>query len=403
MYYNWIKLNYLYFILVAIIGLAMRLTFLGLPAPYSHLLHTHSHTAFLGWIYPTLLILLINFFLDNKTINKHKFSLQIVITHMLVLAMFISFFIQGYGFYSILSSSLFQLVNYWFIFSFLKALKSIKKNVSVVSVSILKIALWALFISSFGPWAVGIIKAVGLAGSKWYEMAIYFYMHFLYNGWIIFALFALFFKYIEKQFDERQLKDARQFLIYMAYALVPGYFLSLLGMYKNSWIYSFSAISAIFQVQALYFLYRIVFHQKKYLSKILGPASVKIIAAFILLAFSLKTLLQLLSIIPDLGDLAFSSHNIIIAFIHLIMIGIVSSSLLVVLAREKILSLNSFFAKTGVFLFMMGFIGIEFILGFQFTLWLILFDANVLAAFTLCLALGVLFIFSGFFKTGKNK
>ncbi len=214
MYYNWIKLNYLYFISVAMLGLLMRFAFLGLLAPYTHLLHTHSHIAFLGWVYPTLMILLINFFLDKETILIYKFKLQIIITHLLILAMFISFFWQGYGFYSILSSSLFQVASYWFIFSFFKALKKSRESQSSpVAKSLLMIALWALFVSTFGPWAVGIIKASGFGDSNWYKMAIYYYMHFQYNGWILFALFALFFKPVENHFAGKEVRDAKYFLV----------------------------------------------------------------------------------------------------------------------------------------------------------------------------------------------
>lgn len=384
-------------------GLLMRFAFLGLPAPYIHLLHTHSHIAFLGWVYPTLLILLINFFLDKVTILKYKFNLQILVTHLLILAMFLSFLAQGYGFYSILSSSFFQLANYWFIFSFFKALKqSPEKHLSPVALFFLKIALWALFVSTIGPWAVGIIKAIGLGDSNWSKMAIYFYLHFQYNGWIIFALFALFFRPIEYKLTEKEVRNAKRFLVYMAYALVPGYFLSILGMYKNSWVYSFAAISAILQIQAIFIFVRIIFSKPKNILKTFNAPLINIIAGVVLLALSMKTVLQLLSIIPDLSDLAFSNHNIIIAFIHLTMIGIVSSFILVVLAQKNILFLNSFFPKAGLLLFMIGFIATEVILGFQFSGWPVFLDTKILAAFTFCLALGVVFIFRGFFITDKN-
>jgi hypothetical protein len=399
---NWLKLNYLYFILVALIGLMMRSTFLGLPLPYSHLLHTHSHTAFLGWVYPTFMILLINSFLDKESISKYKFNLQIIITHVLIFVMFISFLAQAYGLYSIVSSSLSQIVSYWFIFSFFKALKQQESTESArISNSFLKIALWALFASTFGPWAVGILKAAGLGGSDWYKMAIYYYMHFQYNGWILFALFALFFKLIEKQFSGNDIKFAQRFLIYMAYALVPGYFLSILDLSNSSLIYSLAALSAILQINSLYLLGRLLFNKRsKKLIQFVSPL-IKTIAILFLFAFSLKTVLQFLSIIPSLTKLAFSNHAIVIAFIHLIMLGFVSTFLIAYLAQKEILSFQGVISKIGLTLFMAGFIATEIILGFQFSGWLLLYNVKILAGFTLCLALGVILMYPGFFKFKK--
>lgn len=400
MYYKWIRLNYLYFIVVALLGLLIRVDISNFIAlPYKHLLHAHSHTAFLGWVYPTLFILLINNFIGKD--HLHGFKRQLVLTHILILTMLIAFLMQGYGFYSILFSSFFQLLNYWFIFSFLSALKRENKKSTIASV-FLKIALWSLFLSTFGPWALGVVIAAGMAKTELYNMAIYFYLHFQYNGWIIFALFALFFKQVEGLLNPKDHKTGRQFLTYMAFALIPGYSLSLLNIFNTAWNFSLAALSAILQIQALYFLIRMIVSIRKDWFTQLKLWSVQTLFIVFTSSFILKILLQFLSIIPVLEDLAFNNHNIIIAYLHLTMLGVISSFILMLLGQKKILLFDTIFSKTGLLLFLGGFTATEIILGFQFTSLEIFAGKNILLAFTAILFAGVIFIFFGFRKAGGH-
>jgi len=100
---RWIKLNFIYFIVVALLGVIMRSVMLGFNLmPYDHLLHTHSHIAFLGWVYPSLFVLLVNRFLSAEAVERYRFKLQYILTHVLILAMLIAFLLQGYAFFSIL-------------------------------------------------------------------------------------------------------------------------------------------------------------------------------------------------------------------------------------------------------------------------------------------------------------
>ena len=155
---SWLKLSYAYFILAALLGFFMRLQLAGFAVlPYDHLLHTHSHIAFLGWVYSSLFVLLLDNFVDKKTIKKLHFITQLKITHAMLLAILVTFMLQGYDLLSIIASSLFQLLTYWFIFSFLKALKKNKSHPTVAMI-FLKIALGSLLLSSLGPWLLPVIK-----------------------------------------------------------------------------------------------------------------------------------------------------------------------------------------------------------------------------------------------------
>src|SRR5699024_8001397 len=53
-------------------------------------------------------------------------------------------------------------------------------------------AIVSLILSTFGPFLLGILAGNGLKDSVYFDMSIYFYLHFQYNGWLYFSLIGLF-------------------------------------------------------------------------------------------------------------------------------------------------------------------------------------------------------------------
>ena len=89
----------------------------------------------------------------------------------------------------------FLFASYWFICYKLKYVPlRFKKRFSW---RLIKTSLYYLFISSLGPWAVGGVMATLGTDTIWYLLAIYFYLHFQYNGWFILALFGVLFYIFE--------------------------------------------------------------------------------------------------------------------------------------------------------------------------------------------------------------
>src|SRR5690625_4802147 len=100
-----------------------------------------------------------------------------------------------------------------------------------------------LVISSIGPFSLGATAAQGYRDSPFFDMAIYFYLHFQYNGWLYFMLIGLFIWILQKNsitLHERLLKQS--FWIYFV-ALFPGFLLSIL------W-YDFSFIAPILAMRS---------------------------------------------------------------------------------------------------------------------------------------------------------
>src|SRR5699024_1553978 len=143
------------------------------------------------------------------------------------LVMFIAFLYQGYGLVSIILSTLHIFVEYWtasFIFRHLK-MGAFRSQISNLFI---KGSLVALLLSSLGPFALGYISSTGMKESAFFDMAIYFYLHFQYNGWLYLFLIGLLITILHyKKITLSTSLLTASFWIYFI-ALFPGYLLSIL-------------------------------------------------------------------------------------------------------------------------------------------------------------------------------
>src|SRR5690606_10949203 len=89
-------------------------------------------------------------------------------------------------------------------------------------------ALVCLAASSAGPWSLAALGANGLKDSPLFDAAVYFYLHFQYNGWIFLGLAAVLLALLARgglELPERPLRAL--FWLYAA-ALPPAFLLSVL-------------------------------------------------------------------------------------------------------------------------------------------------------------------------------
>jgi hypothetical protein len=80
-------------------------------------------------------------------------------------------------------------------------------------------------------------------------------------------------------------------------------------------------------------------------------------------ALLLQHVLMLLSVIPYLAALAFA-RNIVIAYLHLVLLGFVSVWIFFLAVKHKLVQLNSV-SKTGFYIFLLSFMVVEIVLLFQ--------------------------------------
>lgn len=261
--YNKLKITYLYLFIVALIGTYLRFMFIFDPGIliFQYLLHSHSHTAILGWIYNALFIAIVYTYLP-ESINSKKYNIIFWITQISIIGMMFSFAVHGYAAVSISFSTLHIIMSYIFIYCFVKDVSNGTKE-KLVSLKFIYAGLFFLFLSSFGPWGLAVIIANGLSETDLYKQAIYFYLHFQYNGWFIFSLTGIWLSKIEMGLNEAQLKILKSSFIILFISNFPAYFLSLLGFKINTAIWIIAFLSALLQLYGARNLFKVLFELKR--------------------------------------------------------------------------------------------------------------------------------------------
>ena len=391
---KWFKISLLFLFSAALMGTLLRaFSVFEVPLQYINLVHSHSHVAFQGWVYTLLFLMVVKLFLTEEQIKKSRYPLQFKLTILIIIGVMISFILQGYGKFSIIFSSLFQLMNYWFILRVFKDVKNTKKSISL---QFIKTGFWLGLLSTLAPWGIGILAAKGFANTEAYHSVIYFLLHFQYNGLFLFVLIGLLFKCLENLKTTFNPQKAKLFYWLTTAAVIPAYTLSLLGMSFKNYMYAPAIISGVLQLVGLFYLFQLAksISLKKFAKK------VSLVKPFLLIAigaFSLKTILQLLSVIPQVEAFAFTNRFLILAYLHLCFIGVISFGLLGLLFHLKWLKLN-WLTKAGSSFLLVGFLASEFILIFSGLGWSNSpSDLLILSAF---MALGILLLLIS--KTSKK-
>ncbi|MDD3005282.1 hypothetical protein [Flavobacterium sp.] len=351
---TWLKFSIINLLIVALLGMLMRYK-MGFEFSYfnqTNLLHSHSHFAFAGWISHTLMVLMVLFLEKKGSLKKEKKSINYnyILTANLICSygMLMAFIVQGYAMVSIFFSTMSIIVSYVFCYQFWKDLKFVAKE--NLSVHWFKGALFFNVISSIGTFSLAYMMANKNVYQNEFLASIYYYLHFQYNGWFFFAcmglLIALFnIKGTKKTFY------AKSFWLFF-FACIPAYFLSILWLKLPLWIYVLTVLAALAQVYGCFRLLYLFYKSKVFVIKNY-PTLLRSILFFIMFAFSLKIVLQLGSVIPSLGQLAFGFRPIIIAYLHLILLAVISQFLLFYIFSQDFFKFT-FNIKIGLALFAFG-------------------------------------------------
>jgi hypothetical protein len=358
----WLKISLLNLCIVAVLGILMRYK-IGFEFPYldqKHLQHSHSHFAFSGWLGHTLMVLMV-YFLQTKITdfkgNKYK---NIIIFNLICsYGMLVSFIIQGYGLVSIILSTASILVSYVFGYKFIKDLKLLDDD--LLAKSWFKAAIFFNIISSLGTFYLAYMMASKNVVLDLYHSSIYFYLHFQYNGWFFFACMGLAFGFLNLRKSEHSFYET-SFKLF-ATACIPAYFLSTLWLDLPLWLYVIAVLAAIIQVFAWFKLLIILLKTRKNALGNFSPL-LRYILLFVSFAVSIKLLLQLGSTIPAMSELAFGFRPIVIAYLHLVLLAIMSLFVLFYIYANHLIIINRKI-KYGMLLFSIGVLLNEIVLAVQ--------------------------------------
>ncbi len=301
-----------FLLVTAILGTLLRLhTAVPLPGfAYGHVLHAHSHVAFLGWVFNAFFALALTYFAPPG--EQRGYVRLFVVLQIAVVGMLVSYPIQGYGSVSIAFSTLHMVGSGVFAWKLWH-----RNTASPVARGHLRAALLFLVVSGLGPLALGPLAASGLRDTPAYQLSIYFYLHCQYNGWFLFFLQAVLFQ----SFTPANPAAARQALHWLSAGAVLTLAQSALWLHPPGWVYALAALGGGVQLVGCVYLLRALRG-----AGTLFRGMARALAVLALASFFLKHLLQAASAAPALAHLA--NHRFtVIAFLHLVFLGVVAPAL----------------------------------------------------------------------------
>jgi len=374
-------------ILSALYGLLLRWNF-TFPlhfVNYQHYLQSHSHVAFLGWGYIATIAAILTNFVQISSLHRRVYKVTIIIILITVTLMLISFPLGGYKVFSIVLLSVFGIASYVLSYRILKDLKG-----NSIADKLIKYGIYYYILSSLATWFLaGVLVIQGK--TDLYFNTVYFYLHFLYNGYFAFVLFGLLFKVFEQQAIIISKKNVTNFFIYLNIACIPAYALSVLWSNVSSVFYVIGFAASVLQFISLVFLIKVILQVLKQLK---WSSISKILLKFAFVAYSLKIIIQIASAFPFIVEKSLALKPFfIIGYLHLFTLAFMSVLLLLILNKLQLITFKTYTSKFGILTFLVGILVTETILFLQG--FLVLNKLKPIENYNL-----LLLIFSGFMVFG---
>jgi len=388
-----------FFLLAALLGALMRFIYLQeIPfLDYKHILHAHSHIAMLGWGFTALGAALVFFMLKNDY-SEMPYRKVLVANTVAGLGMFVAFIYQGYGAVSIAFSTLHVFVAYYFSWHFLKDIKNISDSNSK---TFAKWAVYLMLLSTLGLWSIAPVSMLLGKLHPLYFASIQFFLHFQFNGWFMYGILALLFKYSEN--NGRTIHLPKYTFLILQTSVVFTYALSITWSTPENVLFYLNSVGVVLQLLAFAMLLRGFLKNGKF--DIPKRSIVYWLLLTGILSILFKILMQSAVAIPFIAQVSYTIRNFVIGFIHLMMLGGFSLTIIALLLRQQILPTTTM-ALNGYRFLILGFVLTEVILFVQgILLWaekgFLPLYYEVLFGITLLLPLSIILILtsSNSFKT----
>lgn len=356
----WLRFSVFNFLLVAVLGVLMRYKIAySLPiVDQKHVQEAHSHFAFYGWITQIIYVLIIRYLhgiLSEQQLKKYHTLL--VVNAISAFVMIPSFIYNGYYWLSIAASTAALLTSFVFFFFLLMDLKGKQDLAKPWFIG----GLFFAVISSVGVFGLSYMMSSGNMTQNLYLSSTYYYLHFQYNGFFIFSCIGFLFHSLKEIGAEISEKDNKMIFWLMFVGCVIGFGLSVLWIKMPLWIFIAIILGTIAQTIGAVKLYLVV--KKNWPKLVLNFSALqRFVLMYVGFAFFAKIVLQLGSTIPALSQFAFGFRNVVIAYLHLILLMCVSAFLI-----NQILATNVFKitkpVTTGLKLLLLGIFLNEAVLG----------------------------------------
>lgn len=358
---RWFQLALLFFTLAAAIGALLRLIYVvELPwLVFKPWLHAHSHVAMLGWLFPALLIALLQ--QDERPAPRH-FHACMTASQAFVAGMLMSFPVQGYGPVSIACSLAQMLVGYVLI---AQTWRHTAQWPATGSRLLVRLALLFQVVSTIGLWAMGPIMRSGLAGSEWYYWSIQWFLHFQFNGWFWFAAMAIGSRWAERHGVEVRIDRLTVFLWVIGTVLT--FALAVAWSERLPVVLAVNAIGVLVQAWAAWRTMRAMLRVRLQ-AQVRTTRWMRIVIGTMLIAMAIKVAAQAAVAIPAVTDIALTLRNYVVGFVHLNTLGAATMVLLAFALERRWLDEARTSIRIGLALLIAGFALSELLLFGQGTL-----------------------------------
>lgn len=398
---TWIRIALLNFLFVAVLGTFLRFAFIKelFFLDYINFQTAHWHLAIFGWIYQAMFVFLVGAFLTPEQQAHKKYKVLFWMNQILIIIVFLTLITGGTSYFSVDEDIFSALLIGFFAFSLLKDLKVSSDSKKLFSTELLKVALFFLLISFIG--IISIIPIDQLYGAKrsvLYYLSSQFFLHFQYNGWFIFGVLSLFFRMIENYGIQINIAKFRQVKWMLATSVLITYFLNIYWGYPGHLVFLWIASlgGGILQFLALLLIRKDVTKLFGELKHHLKPITI-VLLKFSYISFIIKLILQMVIAYPALASVALTIRNYTIAYFHLVFLCIASVFLVAWNIQYKQISIAKQNTNTGIYIFSVSLLLVEFLLFLQGTLlWIgkgfMPFYYEILFLLTLGIPIGIILI-----------
>lgn len=331
------------FVLAALTGFLYRLGMLY-PLPgfldLVNIRHAHSHLMFFNWVSPPLMAWMVSL-LDihsENPINHRKYKICLYTMLVLGILAYPFFLLYGYGSVSIGSadlpiaailSGLIMLTWYGFAYLYFRDRKNSDESLPL---SIFDGALVALLISSLGAWGVSVFQFSGTHNPLVSSALTHFFLSVFTEGWAVLGVMGVIWSYhenLEISFNSGWLWKP---LLLGTMLLFP---LSL----NQSLVTPMMMVSA--KAGLLLVVLTLSLHLYHFVIKKIYPG---FIWGFILTLLGIKIVFQFIALLPL--DIWPGVHGLRILYLHLLLLGFVSLTLIKTVQMGNQSIINNLFATS---------------------------------------------------------
>ena len=327
---QWIYSGYFYLIIITLLGILLRWKMIAPVWPELHfmnLVHAHSHVAFLGWVYFIINIVIIRHCFPPNSLNQRSMIVYYYLLHISVIGMLITFSYQGYGAFSIAFSTLHAFLSFYFAYKFFSYRS---KNWPWFARSFYQAAIWFNLLSSLGPFGVALNQMIGSGDNDLSNLFVYYYLHLQYNGWFTFIILGLCYS-LAYPADAKPSSSARRLFYALTFSVIPSYLSSSLWFFDHPLGALIGMAASLFQFAAIAIF---LIHVAKPLWIKQQKGALRWLLGLSFASLGVKSLFELIGAWPTLAHAVFDSRQVIIAYLHLTLLGFVTSFLIYYIVGE---------------------------------------------------------------------